>query len=110
MSTEDLNAMPVGLSTKGKKAYKAIMKALGDNTDTGGCKTFYSPAEWQARGEEYCKKAELIVVYDGGAVAPFFNYDYSQYDFCEYMNNALEKVKLYAEPATCWYSGIYAID
>ncbi len=109
MVTDKLNEMPVGLSSKGKRAYKAIIKALGDNTDTGGCKTFYSPAEWKARGEEYCTRAELIVVYDGGSVAPYFEYDYGQYPLIELMNKALEEVGLYSEPGTCWYSGIYPI-
>jgi hypothetical protein len=109
MIVEDLNKMPVGLSAKGKKAYKAIMQVLIDNDalDTGGCKTFYSPAEWKARGEEFCLGAELIVVYDGGGVAPFFNYDYECYSVVDLMVKALDEVGLYSESATCWYSGIY---
>ena len=104
-------SMPDGLSAKGKRAYKAIMQILIDNDalETGGCKTFYSPAEWKARGEEYCRNAELIVVYDGGAVAPFFNYDYECYPLIDIMDKALEKVGLYSEQGTCWYSGIYEI-
>jgi len=110
---EDLNVMPVGLSAKGKTAYKTIMAVLNDkcdgNVDTGGCKTFYSPAEWKARGEEYCTKAELIVVYDGGVVPCFFNSDYECYQCIELMDNELEKAGLYFEPATGWYGGVYLI-
>ena len=106
MIVEDLNTMPVGLSAKGKKAYKAIMNVITETgaLDTGGCKTFYSPAEWKARKEEYCLGAELIVVYDGGAVAPFFNYDYECYPLIDLMDKELGKVGLYSEQGTCWYS------
>ena len=102
-------SMPDGLSAKGKKAYKAIMQVMIDTDalETGGCKTFYSSAEWKARGEEYCCNAELIVVYDGGAVAPFFNYDDEYYSLIDIMDQALEKVGLYSEQGTSWYSGIY---
>jgi len=103
------NLMPDGLSSNGKKAYKAIMQVLIDNDalDTGGCKTFYSPAEWKARGEEFCLGAELIIVYDGGGVAPFFNYDYECYGAIDLMDKALDEVGLYSEQGTSWYSGVY---
>ena len=109
MVKDKLNEMPEGLSSRGQLAYNTIIQALGELNDTGGCKTFYSPAEWKARGEEYCTKAELIVVYDGGDVAPFFEYDYGYYSLMEIMSKALEQVGLYSEPGTCWYSGIYPI-
>jgi len=112
MITENLNEMPVGLSAKGKTAYNAIMKVLEGtgSLDTGGCKTFYSPTEWKARGEEYHLNSELIVVYDGGAVAKFFRYDYDQYDMIKVMDESLSNAGLYSEPATCWYSGVYEIQ
>jgi hypothetical protein len=111
---EDLNAMPDGLSTKGQKAYKAIMDVMplvNGEVDTGGCKTFYSPAEWRAKGEHYCLDAELIVVYDGGDVAGFFNYEYAM-DFDNYslindMDQQLSNAGFYSEQGTNWYSGIY---
>lgn len=110
MILENLNKMPVGLSDKGKKAYKTIMDTMtlvNGTVDTGGCKTFYSPAEWKARGEEYCRNAELIVVYDGGAVAGFFGYDYEQYDLINDMDQQLFNAGFYSEQGTTWYSGIY---
>ena len=102
---------PAGLSTKGQEAWKAIMKVLiaNDAYFTGGCKTFYSPAEWTGGGRSYCENSELVVVYDGGSVAPFFEYDYECYDAVGKMKKALADVGLYFEPATNCIAGIYEI-
>ncbi len=103
------NEMPQGLSPKGQKAYHAIMKVLRkyDMLDTGGCKTFYSPQHWKERGEEYGTESELIVVYDGGDVGPFFDYAYGVESLQAAMEEALHAVGCWAEPCTCWYSAIY---
>lgn len=110
MNIEDDNAKPEGLSEAGEKAYQTIMNVLTKNhaLDTGGCKTFYSPAEWKARGEEYGLDAELIVVYDGGDVRPFFSYEYGD-TAAEVMDAALASVGLWSEPCTYWYSAIYKL-
>lgn len=79
----------------------------GAQPDTGGCRTFYSPAEWKARGESYGLESVLIVCHDGGDVASFFNYDYECYQRLENMREALEKVGYWAEPCTSWYTAIY---
>lgn len=105
MST--FNHRPHGLSEAGNKAYDAIMATMGD-VETGGCRTFYSPAEWAARGETYGRNAELIVVYDGGDVSSYFTYDYG-FTLAEKMSDALSKVGMFAEQCTGWYSGIYNI-
>jgi len=109
MTNTDNNAMPEGLNPRGRRAYAVIMKVLTKHnaTQTGGCKTFYSPAEWKARGESYCQGAELIVVYDGGDVGPFFGLDHERYSLREEMEQALRTIGLYTEEGTCWYSGVY---
>jgi hypothetical protein len=104
---------PEGLSGAGKKAYRAIIKQLEKNglTDSGGCKTFYSPQEWSARGEEYGKGAALIVVYDGGDIRYFFNSDTALeygWSLIDGMQKALDAKDLWAEACTGWYSAIYA--
>lgn len=107
---KDLNAMPEGLSTKGQKAYKVIMDTMtlaNGTVDTGGCITFYSPQQWKAKGELNCLDAELIVVYDGGAVARFFSYGYACYDLINDMDEQLSNAGFYSEQGTNWYSGIY---
>ena len=79
--------------------------ALG-NVDTKW-RNFYSPREWRARGELYGLQGELIVVHDGGDLAPFFNPDYEDWDAQSDMNAALKEAGYYAEPCTTWYTAIY---
>jgi hypothetical protein len=107
------NAIPEGLSELGRKAAEAIVahatKVLGHHPDTGGCTTFYTPQHWTERGEEYGCGDELIIVYDGGDMAPFFNLDYMAYDLYEGMREAVEKAcdnKAYIEACTGWYSAL----
>lgn len=59
--------IPEGLSPEGEKAWELVTTFFVENkmTDTGGCKTFYSPKEWQEKGNRYGTKSVLIVVYDG---------------------------------------------
>lgn len=119
------NAMPEGLSAAGKKAYKAVVKGLpgGVDTDTGGCKTFYSPQEWKDRGEEYGCDSVLVVVYDGGNVRPYFNMDAAYeidswvyaatgktrepYGTTEGMIKVLKGAGFWSEECTGWYAAIY---
>jgi hypothetical protein len=100
--------MPANLSESGVSAYSAIMDVLNKyEAESGGCKTFYSPAEWAKRGEDYGKNSHLIVVYDGGDVRSFFNMNTECYKFYEEMQDALKKVGLYFEECTGWYAAIY---
>jgi len=112
MSNEHV-ACPTGLSPKGRKAYDAIMAVLKKHelTNTGGCKAFYAPKEWAARGETYGRGSELIVVYDGGDLGYFFNIDRCEvsYNLNEEMRSALEAVGCYSEECTCWFSAIYPV-
>ena len=102
---------PPDLSEAGKKAASTILKAaaayLNKRPHTGGCKAFYSPQQWKDRGEDYGLNAELIVVHDGGDLAPFFNLDYEAVEAFEAMVDALNAVGLWAEGCTCWYTAIY---
>jgi hypothetical protein len=105
----DNNAKPDGLSALGQKAHKVIMRVLTahEMTETGGCKSFYSPAEWRKRNEKYGQGAELIVVYDGGSLYPFFNLDAECYELHDEMSNALKEAGLYVEECTGWYAAVY---
>ena len=104
----DLNK-PDGLSPVGEKAYNCIMNLLTKNNtlSTGGCRAFYSPEEWKARGEEYGGGAELIVVHDGGDLMEYFCMDVMDYAAIDCMSNALGSVGCYPEQCTSWYSAIY---
>lgn len=102
---------PAGLSKLGEKAYDTIMAVLIEHgaTETGGCKAFYSPAEWKARGERYGLGSELIIVYDGGDHGRFFSHDldFPKYTCLTRMVEALKKVGVYSEECTGWYAAIH---
>lgn len=100
---------PEGLSKDGNRAYDIIMTFLESRgmTDPGGCKTFYSPAEWKSRGEEYGRNSELVIVHDGGDVAAICNMDYGNYKLHDALQEALSTAGFYFEGCTCWYSAVY---
>lgn len=66
------------LNDQGKAIAEIVLKVVrdrvGETASGGGCQAFYSPAEWAARGEEYGKLSELIIVHDGGDIAAFCNW------------------------------------
>jgi hypothetical protein len=110
METNKDFAIPEGLSGLGRKAAETIITHVcADFPDAsgGGCRAFYTPDEWRARGEQYGADAELIVVHDGGDLAPYFSYDECCYDLLEGMVEALSPTGTYAEQCTCWYTAIY---
>ena len=101
-------AIPDDLSEKGRLAAETIVKVLNafSGNNTGGCETFFTPDAWKKRGEKYGGESELIIVHEGGA-APFFDYDYCQYHLIDRMTNELNKVGVYSECCTRWYSAVY---
>jgi hypothetical protein len=109
---------PEGLDETGERAYEvvaAFLKARG-MAYTGGCRVFYSPKEWCERGEQYGKKAALIVAHDGGEHARAFSFDAchvygraEEYEPWESMQDALGEVGCFAEQCTCWYTAIYSL-
>jgi hypothetical protein len=103
---------PEGLSKLGEKAYQVIIGVLSkefgpEGYSAGGGKVFYSPAEWKARGGEYGTNSELVIVYDGGDHARFFEYNYECYKLIEKMGSALNLAGIYTECCTHWYSSFY---
>jgi hypothetical protein len=110
--------IPKGLTREGRKAAHTIVKLLKERgmTNTGGCRTFYTPQEWRDRGERYGRDALLVVVYDGGEVGPFFDLGAcyrtgaaSDYEPYEAMRQRLTSVGVWSECATHWYSAVYAL-
>ena len=97
------------LTKEQKKIADAILDVMKvhDLTDTGGCRTFYTPQEWRDRGEQYGLRSELIVCHDGGDIQVAFNYDCMCYDVIEEVRVALDKIGYWAEPCTSWYTAIY---
>jgi len=88
----------------------AVLAVLPKGSTGGGCRAFWTPAEWKERGENYGNNATLILVHDGGALAAFCNYDYCEYAKIEKLDKALGKIGYYVEACTSWYSGVYAKD
>jgi len=100
---------PEKLSAEGKRVYDVIMTVIREGIDdSGGCKAFYSPVDWKARGEDYGHTSELVVVYDGGDIGVYFD-RFGYTTLRDEMNAALEAAGYYYEPATCWYGCVYPI-
>ena len=101
---------PKGLSDSANKACDVIRAlALKRKWDAGGCNAFRSPQEHRDMGEEYGRNSELIIVFDGGDLAPRFNLSYEQYEEYDEMVQALKEVGVWSEGCTCWYSAIYKL-
>ncbi|WP_301851029.1 hypothetical protein [Rhodococcus pyridinivorans] len=101
--------IPSDLSTAGLKAAESIKEFLTCRgiTDHGGGGRFYSPREWNDRGEQWGLGSLLIITHDGGDHAAAFNCDYGDYALMEDLREHLSKVGVYAEQCTSWYTAIY---
>ena len=88
----------------------AALAVLGSAPQTGGCRAFYTPAEWDERNEEHGLNSILILVHDGGDFAQLCNHSYECYALMDSFNNELEKRGYYIESCTCWYSAVYLAD
>jgi len=98
-------AKPEGLSPVGTVAYEAIMAIVRKyDLTSDGCRTFYTPKEWFARGEKYGTRSELVIVYDGGDIGEVCRIDGSFYR--ELLEN-LKGQRLYVEECTGWYAAVY---
>ena len=103
-----------GLTAKQKKIAKVITKLIkqksgGREPSGGGCKAFYTPKEWKERGEEYGTTSELILVHDGGDMAPYCNWDYCSYEMVEALSDVLRAEGYFVEQCTSWYSAVYEV-
>ena len=101
--------IPENLSPEGQTAAEVIAAYLTEYELTyfGGCRLFYSPEEWERRGEKYGLKSELIVCYDGGDAGEVLQFDGGA--LADGLVEALRKKNLYTEECTSWYSAVYKI-
>lgn len=101
--------IPTDLCRAGRKAAEAIRQFAIDNdlTHTGGCRIFYSPAEWRARGEAHATTSLLVCVYDGAAIRRALSFDGFDYPKLEALNAILDTLDVFNEECTCWYSAIH---
>jgi hypothetical protein len=107
-------AMPEGLSGRAQALHKKLVAWLKrkDMHHTGGCKAFYSPGEWRARGEKYGCDSELVIVHDGGDLWYVFDID-SELNcgrdpyFEKVLKEVFAPLGLYFEACTSWYTAVY---
>lgn len=99
------------LTGRARKAADAIVGFLRDHRggppSGGGCRAFYSAEEWRERGERYCCDAVLVLVFDGGDLAPCLNRAYEDSDAVEAFQTFLDGLGYYAELGEHWYAGLY---
>ena len=119
MSASKAAPAPEGLSPEGLAAYKAVVTHLRSKKVPVTGIRFYSPSEWQERGETYGTESELVVVYESAderarmAFSMDACYQYARpgenaYARQEAMQAALGKAGgLYFQEATCWYGSVY---
>ncbi|MBN8693054.1 MAG: hypothetical protein J0L69_07635 [Bacteroidetes bacterium] len=79
-----------------------------DKNDLNGDLRIYTPKEWQARNEKYCKSAELVITTEGQLYSLItYNSDNELYEEFEEL---LESFNYYYEKGEHWYFGLYKID
>lgn len=109
-NNEAMLAFPPDLSPRGREAAEIILQ-LATKTLThrphGGQRAFYSPQEWDRRGESYGLNSILIVSFDASDLSLFFAYEEEQYSLIAQMDAALAASKFWAEQCTLWYAAIY---
>lgn len=86
---------------------RLVLAVLPPDATGGGCSAFHRPDKWAERGEDYGTDSLLVLVHDGGDLAPYCNLDYCSYGSAEKLQRRLVKAGLYVQQCTSWYSAIY---
>ncbi len=97
------------LDAEQKRIADTLLALLEPDETCGGCRAFYTPAEWTTRKEEYGTDGVLIICHDGGALSRFCAYDHEDYNAVEKCRVALEAIGYWIEQCTGWYSAIYKL-
>ena len=101
------------LNGKAKQIARHIVAFLkkhqgGQAPDGGGCRAFYTPEQWTARGEHYGCNSLLVLVYDGGDLSNVISLDASNgRAFFELDEELRKKFGVYIEHCTHWYAAVY---
>lgn len=95
-------------------AIAATINAFLDKHDlahTGGCRAYYTPAEWRDRGEEYGLKSILVIVHDGGDLSHVLNGYTAESGaiYAELLALVEREHGVYFESCTCWYTAVYPV-
>lgn len=114
-TARDPLAMPLGVA-RAAQAHAIIAGFLKRRKlrPDSACRTFYTGAEWTARGEKYGEHAILIVVYDGGELGAALNIERAEeHDRGKAYNalrDALHAAGFGIEEGTHWFSMVYDRD
>ena len=113
-STLETLQAPEGKVSKGaKKAIEIIQNFMARHEfTTGGCTTFYTPSDWEGRGEQYGHDSQLIVVYDWGDLYYVMNPHYSDFPSLFYKYQAelmreFEEASLVLQECHSWHAAVY---
>jgi hypothetical protein len=76
---------------------------------TGGCRSFYTPEQWNAKesADLNVRTAVAVICGDGGEVSYAINSMKGDVAFYRAFNAHLEAAGLYTESLTCWATAIY---
>jgi len=90
----------------------AALDVLEECPSTGGCHTFYTPAQWKEKGEKHGTEdpCKLLIVHDGGDFANLCDYGHTNYTLMDSFKEELEKRGYWLEQATGWYSCLYRTE
>ncbi|MFZ2177637.1 MAG: hypothetical protein WAW17_27135 [Rhodococcus sp. (in: high G+C Gram-positive bacteria)] len=101
--------IPTDLTPHGRESAELIHTFLVEKgiTDHGGGGHFYSPTEWDERGEKWGLNSLLIITHDGGDHAAAFNLDYGAEELVEALRKRLRSIGVYVEQCSSWYSAVH---
>lgn len=102
--TDTLTGEPLRLAV----AIREFMRSE-DSLYNGGCRAFYSPQEWQERGEMYGTNSALVLCHDGGELSYRCNYGKGQPDEIKRFDDFIRSLGYYVESCTGWYSALYPL-
>ena len=92
-----------------RRAADALVALMADDATTGGCRPFYTPDEWRARGESYGLTSVLVCCHDGGTLSHMLDLSQAGYDVQRAVRDALTPLGLFVEQCTGWYSAVYRL-
>ena len=108
--------IPAGVRGPAREFAKKLLNyaAALEFNYTGGCKLFYSGAEWRERGEAWGNNAVMVICHDGGDFWEILNYD-SNFNARKYTGvNAVSKIAdecgVWTEALTGWATAVYIED
>lgn len=88
---------------------KAIEKLIKDtfSKDELNLVHFYTPKDWEDRGETYLQGSKLVLLFEGSILYVCLNYGEDGWKFQTKLNELLNEFGVYYELGYSWCLGIY---